>query len=36
MDVENILTVVRWEKGQGMDEKGDWIEKYVLVVTGKS
>ena len=33
MDTENILMIARWELVEGLDEKGEGIEKYHLVVT---
>ena len=33
IDTENILMVARWEVGPGMDEKGEDIQKYKLVLT---
>ena len=33
MDTENILMIARWELVEGLDEKGEGIEKYRLVVT---
>ena len=33
IDTEKILIIARWEVVAGMDEKGEGIRKYKLVVT---